>query len=279
MNSNNGEDRRYLYNSNNEVIVDDNGKPMLNVEYLRHSVLGDSNKPSFHAVIDSSDSEISRFGIRLNDPIPNTSMDETVNVHFAISEQVDRETVRRVTDQLVDKMAKASGVSASHFGKSASEAILNPDYIPNEQILSQFKRRFGRERMLQEFIRSCGLTPTNAALVRVIDFINATCYPSYPDEDDYDEENFEKRLQTKIQSVEDQLAKIVEQLNELNIVSKARLIYLDYPETASISVQLRQTFDIDDDEKGLAILEDLIMHNKPKGLIEIEVSLTNKVVY
>ncbi len=244
---------------------------MLNREYLRHS-------------IDVGNATMKKPFISTNSGHGNATagaVSRSINLEETLKQFVG---MPNTTDTYAILQAQMERDMAMEFEKGLQETLVRhesePARLHDNQLYHMFKQRFGREKLLHMFIEDMGMRSTDAAISRIVDLINATCQPILMSPEDYDlEKDIEQMQEAKHGNPEKQLQLLVDELNELMIVAKARLIYVDYPETATISIQITMTFDEEEDQRRLQQMEEILVNRKPKGLAEIEVSLTNKVVY
>lgn len=155
--------------------------------------------------------------------------------------------------------------------------------INRDEILARAFEVFEFEDILWHLVYQLGRIPTTNAMHRTLEFIHSTTHPD-TDPVDYDPDDFDSII--AITSDRDNRPRhqkeidfLIEQMNQLIFVSKARLILNDYPESVSISVQMSPSIEEHEAETAMQAFEDLLTDYKPKGLVELEVSITNKVVY
>ena len=136
------------------------------------------------------------------------------------------------------------------------------------------------DNILAMLMKSMGRQPTMNAVHRTIDFISSTTHSSLSQRNyDLQEHTDAIKQHDTRPHHEQEIEALMNQLSQLIFVSKARLILNDYPESISISVQMSPSIDESDTESAMQAFEDVLTDFKPKGLIELEVSITNKVVY
>lgn len=134
------------------------------------------------------------------------------------------------------------------------------------------------ESIMSEMMKKLGRQPTMNAVHRTLEFITSTTYPAMLQED-FDPEEFVTMERDHRPLHQQQLDVLMSELSQLIFVSKARVIMNDYPESISISVQMSPAIQESEAEVAMQAFEDVLTQLKPKGLIELEVSITNKVVY
>lgn len=136
------------------------------------------------------------------------------------------------------------------------------------------------DNILAMLMKSMGRQPTMNAVHRTIDFISSTTHSSLSQRD-YDPQEYVdaiKQHDTRPRH-EQEIDNLIHHLSRLVFVSKARIILNDYPESISLSVQMSPTIGEEETEEAMEAFEEVLMNFKPTGLIELEVSITNKVVY
>lgn len=116
--------------------------------------------------------------------------------------------------------------------------------------------------------------PTENAVRRTVDFMLSTTQAirslNNRDADKQRKDNM---------SYQNKMDDMLTELNNLIFVSKARIIFDDFPESISLSVQLLPSIGEHETQDAMIHFESILQHYKPKELIELEVSITNKVVY
>lgn len=139
------------------------------------------------------------------------------------------------------------------------------------------------EDILDRLIVELDRVPTKNATHRILEFIHSTTHANTAlstfDSEDFDDIIATTTERDKRPQHQKEIDFLIEQLNELIFVSKARLIMNDYPESISVSVQMSPSIEEHEAEMAMQAFEDLLTDYKPRGLGELEVSITNKVVY
>lgn len=139
------------------------------------------------------------------------------------------------------------------------------------------------EDILDRLIVELDRVPTKNATHRILEFIHSTTHANTAlskfDSEDFDDIIATTSERDKRPRHQKEIDFLIEQLNELIFVSKARLIMNDYPESISVSVQMSPSIEEHEAEMAMQAFEDVLTDYKPRGLGELEVSITNKVVY
>lgn len=136
------------------------------------------------------------------------------------------------------------------------------------------------EAIMASVIEKLNRQPTSNAIHRSLEFLMSTTQP-IPSDEEYDYEEYQAEM-AKLDAKprhEKEIELLMNELSQLIFVSKARLILNDYPESVSISVQMSPSIQEEETEVAMQAFENVLISMKPKGLIELEVSITNKVVY
>lgn len=195
------------------------------------------------------------------------------------------ETKDRMLQEIQDSIYRTA-IPAEHFASPLPSNIRDEDevlsIIPQHKILQRAFEVCDYEDIMANMMKKLGRQPTSNAIHRTLEFITSTTHPQSSVE--YDSEDFDDMVRrTQKQDGRSQVQKeidfLMEQLSQLIFVSKARLIMNEYPESISISVQMSPSIEEAEATVAMQAFEDVLTDFKPKGLIELEVSITNKVVY
>lgn len=157
-------------------------------------------------------------------------------------------------------------------------SIEDAKHIHTDNLLKAAMAHCNIEAIISETLFKAGRQSTMNSVHRVLDFMTATTQSVKPMFEEYVDTAVLEAERNKKDYQKD-MDNMLLLLNNLIFVSKARIIMDDYPETISLSVRLLPS--ISEDETGEAMMkfEEILQEYKPKQLIELEVSITNKVVY
>ena len=247
-------------------------KHMTMGEYMKQNVMPTSFGEYFKTGDDDDKEEaFTKMAQNLKDIVRNTPLTSALD---STRRAFENATVDVTADPALNQKAI----------KERSEFLIQLSQLPLDDAL-----RINPDTLLKATMESCHFDsimaeaffklnrqPTQNAIHRTIDFMLSTTQTA-----DY-VSSFEDELeptQPRKHRYLQQIDKMLNELNNLVFVSKARMIMDDFPESISLSVQLLPSISEDDTGYAMQEFESILQNYKPKNLIELEVSITNKVVY